>query len=84
MTVRQLPDGVLHILASGDADIVLRRHPNEPRMVAVVTLTDVAGARYAITLSTADVISLHEVLGILFSADQNMVTQWWTELTAGQ
>ena len=25
-----------------------------------------------------------EVLGILFSADQNTVTQWWTELTAGQ
>ena len=60
------------------------RHPKEPRMVAVVTLTDVAGARYAITLSTADLISLREVLGILFSADQNTVTQWWTELIAGQ
>ena len=52
-------------------------------MVAVVTLTDIASARYAITLSTADVISPHEVLGILFSADQNTVTQWWTELTRG-
>ena len=60
------------------------RHPKEPRMVAVVTLTDVAGARYAITLSTADLISLREVLGILFSADQNTVAQGWSELIAGQ
>ena len=67
---RWLVDVARHILASGDADIVLRRHPKEPRMVAV-TLTDVAGVRYAITLSTADVINLHEVLGILFSTDQN-------------
>ena len=82
MKIHTLATGTRCMRTAGDLDVkLIVKHDPKPRMAPIVTFTNTAGRPWAIELSTPDVISLHEVLGILFNADAPTVSSWWRELT---
>lgn len=75
-----LPTGTRRTLSSGDCDILIARHHRERRMTAVVTLTDITGAHWAIQLADGDLLNLRKTFDVLYAAGPDQVAEWWRDL----